>query len=74
MMEDPADHRRLLDEDDQAQAAATRGTRQHVELEGALHQRRPPLATRSAPRGLRRVGLTSLRGGGLLQPRIAAFP
>lgn len=41
MSEDPLDHRGLFDERDQAQTAAAAGTRQHVESEGARHQRRP---------------------------------
>jgi hypothetical protein len=39
MPEDPADDGCLLDERDQAQAAATPGTRQHVKPKCALHQR-----------------------------------
>jgi hypothetical protein len=63
MPEDPADHGRLLDERDQAQAAATPGARQHIEPEGACHQPRPTLAATVAPRRVRGVSLTTLLGG-----------
>ena len=43
MPEHSTDDRRLLDERDQAQAAATARTCQHIELEGAPHQIRPSI-------------------------------
>ena len=61
MPEDPADHGGLFDQRDQAQAATTPRTCQHIEPEAPLHQRRPTLATRSVLRRLRRVSLTGLR-------------
>jgi hypothetical protein len=58
MPQDPANHGRLLDQRDHTQAPATLRTRQHVESERALHQRRPALAADLAPRRLCRVRLS----------------
>jgi hypothetical protein len=53
MPEDPIDHRRLLDERDQAQAAAAPGAGQDVDPECARHERRPtlPADLPPSPRG-----------------------
>ena len=74
MPEDPLDHGRLLDERDEAQAAASPGTRQDVEPECTFHQGCPSLAAGLAPRRLRGVSLRSLLGRQLPQPRVAAIP
>lgn len=52
--EDPGNHGRLLDARDQAQTAATPGTRQHGKPTGARHERRPTLTAGSPPRRLGR--------------------
>jgi hypothetical protein len=52
--EDPGDHGRLLDARDQAQPAATPGTRQHGKPTGARHERRPTLTAGAPPRRLGR--------------------
>jgi hypothetical protein len=72
MSEDPLDHGRLFDERDQAQTAAAPGTREHVKPERACHQGRPTLAAGSTPSRLGGISLTSLLGGRVLHPRIAA--
>jgi CubicO group peptidase (beta-lactamase class C family) len=49
MPEDAGDHGRLLDQGDQAQAAATPRAGQHVKPKRALHQRGPQLAEMLLP-------------------------
>ena len=53
MTQDPADDGGRLDERDEAQAAATARTRQHIELEGTPQQIRPDRAAA----GFRRDGI-----------------
>jgi hypothetical protein len=53
------DGRRLFDERDATQAAATPRTALHIEFEGAAHQFRESLAPHPAPRDVRRSSTTT---------------
>lgn len=66
MPQNPPDHRRILEDGDKPQSAAALSTRQDVEPERSLHQRRPLLAPRAILPGLRRLPCTSIGAIGLI--------